>query len=56
MTLHRRHFLAAAAALATPLQLTLAATPTRATSEDARFVVVLLRGGMAWVWRRGENE
>ena len=46
MTLHRRHFLAAAAALATPLQLTLAATPARSTPEDARFVVVLLRGGM----------
>lgn len=42
----RRRFLAAGAALAAPLQLTFAQT-TRATApDDARFVFVLLRGGM----------
>jgi uncharacterized protein (DUF1501 family) len=47
---HRRHFLAAAAALAAPLQLTLAQTAGTATGtsagHDARFVFVLLRGGL----------
>ena len=46
MTLHRRNFLAGAAALAAPLHLTLAATPARSAPDDARFVFVLLRGGM----------
>jgi uncharacterized protein (DUF1501 family) len=43
---HRRHFLAAAAALAAPLQLTLAQTSRSAASDDARFAFVLLRGGL----------
>jgi uncharacterized protein (DUF1501 family) len=42
----RRHFLAASALLAAPLQLTLAQTSRNAAAEDARFVFVLLRGGM----------
>jgi uncharacterized protein (DUF1501 family) len=42
----RRHFLAAAAALAAPMQLTLAQTESRRTNDDARFVFVLLRGGL----------
>ncbi len=42
----RRHFLLACAALAAPLQLTLAQTARRAAPDDARFVFVLLRGGM----------
>jgi uncharacterized protein (DUF1501 family) len=42
----RRHFLAACALLASPLQLTLAQTTRNATPDDARFVFVLLRGGM----------
>jgi uncharacterized protein (DUF1501 family) len=42
----RRHFLAAATLLAAPLQLTLAQTARNATPDDARFVFVLLRGGM----------
>ncbi len=42
----RRHFLAASALLAAPLQLTLAQTARNATPDDARFVFVLLRGGM----------
>ncbi len=42
----RRHFLAASAALAAPLQLTLAQTARNAAPDDARFVFVLLRGGM----------
>jgi len=46
MTLHRRHFLAAGAALAAPLQLAFAATSPQARTDDARFVFVLLRGGM----------
>jgi uncharacterized protein (DUF1501 family) len=43
---HRRHFLAAAAALAAPLQLTLAQTARAGATHDARFVFVLLRGGL----------
>ena len=42
----RRRFLAASALLAAPLQLTLAQTARNATADDARFVFVLLRGGM----------
>jgi uncharacterized protein (DUF1501 family) len=42
----RRHFLAASALLAAPLQLTLAQTARHATADDARLVFVLLRGGM----------
>jgi uncharacterized protein (DUF1501 family) len=42
----RRHFLAASALLAAPLQLTLAQTARKAAPDDARFVFVLLRGGM----------
>jgi len=42
----RRRFLAAAAAFAAPIQLTLAQTPRNANPEDARLVFVLLRGGM----------
>jgi uncharacterized protein (DUF1501 family) len=42
----RRHFLAASALLAAPLQLTLAQTARNAAPDDARFVFVLLRGGM----------
>jgi uncharacterized protein (DUF1501 family) len=42
----RRHFLAASAAFAAPLQLTLAQTARNAAPDDARFVFVLLRGGM----------
>jgi len=42
----RRHFLAAASALAAPLQLTLAQTTRNAAPDDARFVFMLLRGGM----------
>lgn len=43
---HRRHFITAAAALAAPLQLTLAQTARHAGPDDARLVFVLLRGGM----------
>jgi uncharacterized protein (DUF1501 family) len=46
MTLHRRHFIAASVALAAPLHLTLAATAPKTRPDDARFVFVLLRGGM----------
>jgi uncharacterized protein (DUF1501 family) len=42
----RRHFLAAAAALAAPMQLTLAQTERHRANDDARFVFVLLRGGL----------
>ena len=42
----RRHFLAASALLAAPLQLTLAQTARTAAPDDARFVFVLLRGGL----------
>jgi uncharacterized protein (DUF1501 family) len=42
----RRHFLAASALLAAPVQLTLAQTARSAAPDDARFVFVLLRGGM----------
>jgi uncharacterized protein (DUF1501 family) len=42
----RRHFLAAASVLAAPVQLTLAQTTRNAAADDARFVFVLLRGGM----------
>jgi uncharacterized protein (DUF1501 family) len=42
----RRHFLAASALLAGPLQLTLAQTARKTAPDDARFVFVLLRGGM----------
>jgi uncharacterized protein (DUF1501 family) len=43
---NRRHFLAAAAAVAAPLQLTLAQPTRLGASDDARFVFVLLRGGL----------
>ncbi len=43
---HRRHFLATAAALAAPIQLTLAQAAPHATDDDARFVFALLRGGL----------
>jgi uncharacterized protein (DUF1501 family) len=43
---HRRHFLAAAAALAAPMLLTWAQPARHGTSDDARFVFVLLRGGL----------
>lgn len=47
MRTSRRRLLAAiAAALANPLQLTLAQTARGAAPDDARFVFVLLRGGM----------
>jgi uncharacterized protein (DUF1501 family) len=46
MTTTRRHFLAAGALLAAPVHLTLAQTARRAAPDDARFVFVLLRGGM----------
>ncbi|MDH4289851.1 MAG: DUF1501 domain-containing protein [Aquincola sp.] len=46
MALQRRQFLAAASLLSTPMQLTLAQTAAAATVNDARFVFVLLRGGM----------
>jgi uncharacterized protein (DUF1501 family) len=42
----RRHFLAASALLAAPVQLTLAQAARSAAADDARFVFVLLRGGM----------
>ncbi len=45
-TLTRRHWLLGAAALASPLSLALAATATDAGPDDARFVFVLLRGGL----------
>ena len=44
--LNRRQCLLGAAALASPLSLTLAATATNARLDDARFVFVLLRGGL----------
>jgi uncharacterized protein (DUF1501 family) len=46
MKLNRRHVLLGAAALASPLSLSLAATAPAARPDDARFVFVLLRGGM----------
>ena len=45
-TLNRRHILLGAAALACPLSVSLAATAPGARPDDARFVFVLLRGGM----------
>jgi uncharacterized protein (DUF1501 family) len=42
----RRHFLTTAALLAAPLQLTLAQSARSAAPDDARFVFVLLRGGL----------
>jgi uncharacterized protein (DUF1501 family) len=42
----RRHFIARAAALAAPAHLTLAQTARDAAPDDARFVFVLLRGGL----------
>jgi len=44
--LTRRHVLIGASALASPLSLALAATQSNARPDDARFVFVLLRGGM----------
>jgi len=44
--LNRRHLLLGTAVLASPLSLTLAATAPAARPDDARFVFVLLRGGM----------
>ena len=43
---NRRHLLISAAALASPISLALAATAPNARPDDARFVFVLLRGGM----------
>ena len=43
---NRRQWLFGAAALASPLSVTLAATAANARPDDARFVFVLLRGGM----------
>ncbi len=43
---NRRQWLFSAAALASPISLALAATATNARPDDARFVFVLLRGGM----------
>jgi uncharacterized protein (DUF1501 family) len=45
-TLNRRHVLLGVAALACPLSLSVAATAPGALPDDARFVFVLLRGGM----------
>ena len=42
----RRRFCAASALLAAPLQLTLAQTARHSAPDDARFVFVLLRGGV----------
>ena len=44
--LTRRHLLLGTAALASPLSLALAATTPNANPDDARFVFVLLRGGL----------
>lgn len=52
----RRHFLAASALLAAPLQLTLAQTARHATADDARLVFVLLRGGLAAVPAIGDAD
>ena len=43
---NRRQWLLSAAALASPISLALAATAPNARPDDARFVFVLLRGGM----------
>ena len=43
---NRRQWLLGAAALASPLSLALAATAPNARPDDARFVFVLLRGGL----------
>ena len=45
-TTNRRQWLLGAAALASPISLALAATAPNARPDDARFVFVLLRGGM----------
>jgi uncharacterized protein (DUF1501 family) len=45
-TLNRRRLLLGATAMASPLSLALAAAPGSARPDDARFVFVLLRGGM----------
>jgi uncharacterized protein (DUF1501 family) len=45
-TLSRRGFLAAGAALAAPMRLSLAQGTARPSPDDARFVFVLLRGGL----------
>jgi uncharacterized protein (DUF1501 family) len=42
----RRHWLLGTAALASPMSLALAATTHNANPDDARFVFVLLRGGL----------
>ena len=46
LTLNRRRVLLGATALAAPLSLCVAATAPQAQPDDARFVFVLLRGGM----------
>ena len=46
LTPNRRQWLLGAAALASPLSLALAATAPNARPDDARFVFVLLRGGL----------
>ncbi len=46
LTTNRRQWLLGAAALASPLSLALAATAPNARPDDARFVFVLLRGGL----------
>ena len=43
---NRRQWLLGATALASPLSLALAATAPSARPDDARFVFVLLRGGL----------
>jgi uncharacterized protein (DUF1501 family) len=45
-TLSRRGFIAAGAALAAPMRLSLAQGTVHARADDARFVFVLLRGGL----------
>jgi uncharacterized protein (DUF1501 family) len=44
--LTRRHWLLGTAALASPLSLALAANAANANPDDARFVFVVLRGGL----------
>ena len=46
LTTNRRQWLLGAAALVSPVSLTLAATAPTARSDDPRFVFVLLRGGL----------
>ena len=46
LTTNRRQWLVGAAALATPVSLAWAATAPNARPDDARFVFVLLRGGL----------